>query len=164
MQKSELELKQRVDQQELMKKQLEATIKEDQMALKAIQTDIDKERSSGKAVWETVGISTVSYRDPFHTGLSKRTPTGACMPCGRSAHARVVYAPCHRGCRPRHASRHPLRYPIDACLSPATPSYVCLCVCHHLTQLRWPLHVMSPTRVPGRSGAAVRSRSETLSI
>ena len=45
--------------------------------MKQVQEEIDKERSSGKAVWETVGIQTVSYRDPFHTGLSKRTPTGA---------------------------------------------------------------------------------------
>ena len=76
MQEKELGLKQETEKEELMVKQLQATIKEKQNALKKVQTEIDKERSSGKSVWETVGISTVSYRDPFHTGLSKRTPTG----------------------------------------------------------------------------------------
>ena len=76
LQEKELHLKQASEKEELMVKQLNATIKEKQNALKKVQTEIDQERSSGKAVWETVGISTVSYRDPFHTGLSKRTPTG----------------------------------------------------------------------------------------
>jgi uncharacterized protein YdiU (UPF0061 family) len=76
LQEKELGLKQETEKEELMVKQLQATIKEKQNALKKVQTEIDKERSSGKSVWETVGISTVSYRDPFHTGLSKRTPTG----------------------------------------------------------------------------------------
>ena len=76
LQEKELGLKQESEKEELMVKQLQATIKEKQNALKKVQTEIDKERSSGKSVWETVGISTVSYRDPFHTGLSKRTPTG----------------------------------------------------------------------------------------
>jgi hypothetical protein len=76
LQEKELKLKQDTEKEELMVKQLNATIKEKQNALKKVQTEIDQERSSGKAVWETVGISTVSYRDPFHTGLSKRTPTG----------------------------------------------------------------------------------------
>ena len=77
MQEKELSLKQKVEQQELTIKQVQQTVKENQQALKAVQAEIDKERSSGKSVWETVGISTVPYRDPFHTGLSKRTPTGA---------------------------------------------------------------------------------------
>ena len=77
MSEEELNLKQAIDTEELQVQQLQATIKEKNQALKKVQTDIDKERSSGKSVWETVGISTVSYRDPFHTGLSKRTPTGA---------------------------------------------------------------------------------------
>ena len=38
--------------------------------------EIDAIRNSGKAVWETVGWATHAYHDPFHTGLSKRTPTG----------------------------------------------------------------------------------------
>ena len=77
MTESELKLKQAIEQGELQMKQLEQVLKEKKQDLKAVQTEIDKERSSGKAVWETVGISTVTYRDPFHTGLSKRTPTGA---------------------------------------------------------------------------------------
>lgn len=76
LQEKELILKQETEREELQVKQLQATIKEKQAALKKVQTEIDQERSAGKAVWETVGISTVSYRDPFHTGLSKRTPTG----------------------------------------------------------------------------------------
>ena len=76
LQETEIGLKQAVDHEELQVKQLQQTIKEKQTKLKTVQGDIDKERNAGKAVWETVGISTVSYRDPFHTGLSKRTPTG----------------------------------------------------------------------------------------
>lgn len=75
--KKELELKQSIEQMELTVRQTQAMIKEKQQDLKAIQADMDKERSSGMAVWETVGITTQSYRDPFHTGLSKRTPNGA---------------------------------------------------------------------------------------
>lgn len=76
LQETEIGLKQAVEHEELQVKQLQQTIKEKQTKLKTVQGDIDKERNAGKAVWETVGISTVSYRDPFHTGLSKRTPTG----------------------------------------------------------------------------------------
>ena len=72
----ELEMKQKIEQQELAVKQINQTLKEDNQALKKLQGEIDKERSSGKSVWETVGISTIQYKDPFHTGLSKRTPTG----------------------------------------------------------------------------------------
>ena len=76
LQETVIGLKQAVEHEELQVKQLQQTIKEKQTKLKTVQGDIDKERNAGKAVWETVGISTVSYRDPFHTGLSKRTPTG----------------------------------------------------------------------------------------
>jgi len=76
LQEKELKAKQKVEQQELQLAQLQAIVKDSKADLKAISTEIDKERSSGQAVWETCGISTVSYRDPFHTGLSKRTPTG----------------------------------------------------------------------------------------
>ena len=99
MTEAELNLKQSIEQEELQVQQLQATIKEKNQALKKVQTDIDKERSSGKAVWETVGISTVSYRDPFHTGLSKRTPTGAhavpslCLSTSRAPRAPWVYPP-----------------------------------------------------------------------
>ena len=76
LQEKEFELKQKVEQQELAHKQILQTIKEDKAALKKLTGEIEKEKSSGKDVWQTVGISTISYRDPFHTGLSKRTPTG----------------------------------------------------------------------------------------
>ena len=69
-------LREKIEQQELAVKQINQTLKEDNQALKKLQGEIDKERSSGKSVWETVGISTIQYKDPFHTGLSKRTPTG----------------------------------------------------------------------------------------
>ena len=103
MSETELNLKQAIDKEELMVKQLHATIKEKNDALKKVQTDIDKERSSGKAVWETVGISTVSYRDPFHTGLSKRTPTGA--------RARNAAATAAANCLPRMPSSFPFVRP-----------------------------------------------------
>jgi hypothetical protein len=69
-------LSQKIKRAELAKKQLDDEIKETTESLNKTNGDIDKERSSGKAVWEMVGIKTVAYRDPFHTGLSKRTPTG----------------------------------------------------------------------------------------
>ena len=93
MQEKELAYNQKIQDAELKIKHLQAEIKEDQTAMKQVQEEIDKERSSGKAVWETVGIQTVPYRDPFHTGLSKRTPTGARRP--RAS--------------PRHAACHPSR-------------------------------------------------------
>lgn len=77
MQEEEMKQKQKIDRAELKVKQLQEEIKEDKSKQKKIQEDIEKERASGKCVWETVGIQTVTYRDPFHTGLSKRTPTGA---------------------------------------------------------------------------------------
>ena len=60
--------------------------------MKKVQEEIDVERSSGKAVWETVGIGTVPYRDPFHTGLSKRTPTGATPPHPSRARRKIAVA------------------------------------------------------------------------
>jgi len=76
LQEKELAAKQKLEVQELQLKQLQGMMKETTEDLKAVTTEITKERSSGKSVWESTGISTVSYRDPFHTGLSKRTPTG----------------------------------------------------------------------------------------
>ena len=76
MQEKEFELQQKVAKREMEIAHLQGEIKENTGALKQVQEEIEKERSSGKAVWEIVGISTVTYRDPFHTGLSKRTPTG----------------------------------------------------------------------------------------
>ena len=39
-------------------------------AIELMKTDV------GQAPWETTGFGTCEYRDPFPTGLSKRTPTG----------------------------------------------------------------------------------------
>lgn len=77
LQEAAFKTTQTIDHMEMEKKHLEMKIKEEQAKLKATELEIDKVRSSGKAVWETVGIQTVPYNDPFHTGLSKRTPTGA---------------------------------------------------------------------------------------
>ena len=68
--------KQSIAMKELEIKHLQGEIKEATTQLKQVQGEIDEERNAGKAVWETVGISTVLYRDPYHTGVSKRTPTG----------------------------------------------------------------------------------------
>ena len=76
LQEKAMALNQKIAKAEMDKKHIDAINKEDNIALKKLQDDMEKERSAGKAVWETVGIQTVSYRDPFHTGLSKRTPTG----------------------------------------------------------------------------------------
>jgi len=76
LQEKQHKIQQQVETAELRKKHIELEMKEAQEKLKACGEDIDKIRSSGKAAWEQVGIKTVPYRDPFHTGLSKRTPTG----------------------------------------------------------------------------------------
>jgi len=102
LQEGETDLIQKVKAAELKMKHLEAEVKEHKGALKTVQGEIEKERSSGKAVWETCGISTVTYRDPFHTGLSKRTPTGAQL----SRHFLSLFAPRVSACcaRARHAA------------------------------------------------------------
>jgi len=76
MQEKQFNLQQSIEALELQKRNMEHKIKEDTEALKSVGGEIDKMRSSGKAAWEVVGIQTVTYIDPFHTGLSKRTPTG----------------------------------------------------------------------------------------
>ena len=59
-QESEMALMQKVKERELKIKHLEQEIKADKGALKQVQEEIDKERSSGKAVWEIVGISCIA--------------------------------------------------------------------------------------------------------
>lgn len=76
MQAKEEELKQKVERKELAVQHLLQQMKEDKEDLKKLSEEMDAVRNSGKAVWETVGFSTHPYHDPFHTGLSKRTPTG----------------------------------------------------------------------------------------
>ena len=80
MQKTEEALKQKIEQKELAVQHLLQQMKEDKEDLKKINAEMDGVRNSGKAVWETVGFLTHPYHDPFHTGLSKRTPTGTRAP------------------------------------------------------------------------------------
>lgn len=49
---------------------------EDREDMRQIQHKIEDTRNVGKSSWELTGFNTIPYRDPFHTGLSKRTPTG----------------------------------------------------------------------------------------
>lgn len=69
---------QEIERLELEAKQLLARAKEHSRKKKDIEKEIDVVRNADKPVWETVGMQTITYRDPFHTGVSKRTPTGAC--------------------------------------------------------------------------------------
>ena len=110
MQETEHALLQQIEKRDMLIKHLQAEIKESTDELKTVQTEIEKERSSGKAVWETVGISTVSYRDPFHTGLSKRTPTGT--RAERASPRTPSLAGISRGERHRPAP-HPRRIPLS---------------------------------------------------
>ena len=76
LQEQEATLKHKIEQKELAVQHLLAAIKEDKEDQKKVVGEMDAIRNSGKAVWETVGWATHAYHDPFHTGLSKRTPTG----------------------------------------------------------------------------------------
>ena len=62
--------------QELAIKQLQQELMEDREDMRQVQHKIEDARNIGKSSWEITGINTIPYRDPFHTGLSKRTPTG----------------------------------------------------------------------------------------
>eukprot|EP00966_Prymnesium_polylepis_P113299 2620022-Prymnesium_polylepis.1 len=88
MQKNEEGLKQKIEKKELQVQHLLHQMKEDKEDLKKLNEEMDAVRNSGKAVWETVGFLTHPYHDPFHTGLSKRTPTGA-------SRGRAVRTPRH---------------------------------------------------------------------
>ena len=77
MQKKSFDLQQLIEQKEMQAKHLLSEAKELSMKKKDIDTEADQLRNAGKPVWETVGFQTVPYKDPFHTGLMKRTPTGA---------------------------------------------------------------------------------------
>ena len=77
MQKDEEGLKQKIEQKELAVQHLMQQMKEDKEDLNKLSTEMDTMRNAGKAIWESVGFDTIPYHDPFHTGLSKRTPTGA---------------------------------------------------------------------------------------
>jgi hypothetical protein len=101
-------LQQEIDRIELEVKHKLAEAKELKQKLKSVSTDIAEMKNAGAAVWESTGYATVSYKDPFHTGLPKRTPTGA--PRRRAAAAcspRCRVLP--RSCPPaRTGSRHVL--------------------------------------------------------
>ena len=75
--KDVFQLKQKIEKNNLQAAHLAQETKNLQSKLRDVQTEIDQMRSEGVPVWESVGINTVPYKDPFHTGLSKRTPTGA---------------------------------------------------------------------------------------
>ena len=74
--KTELALKQSMESKELMVKRLQEEIHAEQMEDRAIKAAIHEARNVGQPVWETTGYGTITYRDPFPTGLPKRTPTG----------------------------------------------------------------------------------------
>ena len=74
--KTELALKQSMESKELQVKRLQEEIHAEQMEDRAIKAAIQEARNVGQPVWETTGFGTCTYRDPFPTGLSKRTPTG----------------------------------------------------------------------------------------
>lgn len=74
--KTELALKQNMDRNELTIKQLQEQLHADAENMKKVRKQMEEFNRSGEPAWETTGVGTVKYRDPFHTGLSKRTPTG----------------------------------------------------------------------------------------
>jgi hypothetical protein len=74
--KAELALKQSMETKELQVKRLQEEIHAQQMEDRTIKAAIQEARNVGQPAWETTGFGTCEYRDPFPTGLSKRTPTG----------------------------------------------------------------------------------------
>jgi len=75
--KTELALKQSIDRNELIVKQLQEQTHSDQEEMKKVRKKMEAYSGrSGEPAWETTGIGTIPYRDPYHTGLSKRTPNG----------------------------------------------------------------------------------------
>ena len=89
IQEKTFELKQELDTLEMQKAHIAQQIKEKQMKLKDREKEIDDIRNKDAAVWDKTGFDTIVYKDPFHTGLSKRTPTGAHTRGGPSAHGLV---------------------------------------------------------------------------
>jgi hypothetical protein len=73
--KTELALKQNIARNELMIKQLQEQLHADGEDMKKVRKQMEAYNRAGQPAWETTGVGTV-HRDPFHTGLSKRTPTG----------------------------------------------------------------------------------------
>ena len=101
--KNELALKQTVESKELAVKRLQEEIKAHKMDIRKVHEDIQEARNVGQAPWEVTGFGTIEYRDPFPTGLSKRTPTGALQPrppeasrfCGHLGRSRPPRSAAH---------------------------------------------------------------------
>ena len=74
--KGELELKQMMEQKELTVKRLQEEIKAHKLEMRAVGEAVQEAKSVGQPPWEVTGYKTVPYKDSFHTGLMKRTPTG----------------------------------------------------------------------------------------
>ena len=74
--KGELQLKQTIEQKELQVKRLQEEIKAHKLEMRAVGEAIQEAKSVGQPPWEVTGYKTVPYKDSFHTGLMKRTPTG----------------------------------------------------------------------------------------
>lgn len=109
--KNELALKQTVEAKELQCKRLQEEIRAHTMDMRKVHEDIQEARNVGQAPWETTGVGTIDYRDPFPTGLSKRTPTGA--PCSR----RKPHPPPTAYTRPLHeVALHHRRCPCERAL------------------------------------------------
>lgn len=98
---------QKIERLETEAKHIAEQLKSSRSRLKEFEKEVDVIRNSNAAVWETVGRQTITYLDPFHTGLSKRTPTGASTPAFRPLHThppRVSAEPTPRARSPFPAS------------------------------------------------------------
>lgn len=56
--------------------QLEDEIRTHKVHMQRVHDLSAEEDYISKPAWETTGVSVLPYRDPDHTGLSKRTPSG----------------------------------------------------------------------------------------
>ena len=74
--KGELALKQTMEQKELTVKRLQEEIRMHTLEMRTVGEAIQEARNVGQPPWETTGFNTIEYRDPYPTGLSKRTPNG----------------------------------------------------------------------------------------
>ena len=77
LKRKELAISQSIAKKDLQIKNLEAEQKNNKEDLARVRMQIDEIKNAGKPPWDQVGYGCIPYRDPFHTGLPKRTPTGA---------------------------------------------------------------------------------------
>ena len=89
--KQVFQLQQKIDKNNMEISHLQGETKSLSSKLQDVQSEIEHMRNAGKAVWETVGFQTIEYKDPYHTGLSKRTPTGERGPAGAISCPVVIY-------------------------------------------------------------------------